>query len=135
MNRALEQQVWERARSFCEYCRFSSQHAEAPFQVDHVVAQKHGGETVPENLALSCYNCNSYKGPNIAGIDPVSGKMVRLFNPRRDKWADHFAWQGPVLTGRTAVGRATIQVLWINHPLRVETRKWLIDAKLFPPPA
>jgi hypothetical protein len=81
MNRALEQQVWERARSFCEYCRFSSQYAEAPFQVDHIVAQKHGGESVPENLALSCYNCNSYKGPNIAGIDPVSGKMVRLFNP------------------------------------------------------
>lgn len=126
MERSLVELIWRRAGARCEYCRFPSEHAEAPFQIDHIIAQKHRGETVAENLALACYYCNSYKGPNIAGIDPITGRMVRLFNPRAQRWRDHFAWEGARLVGRTPVGRATVQVLWMNHPLVVETRGWLI---------
>src|SRR5438552_5243609 len=61
--------------------------------------------TSADNLALSCYNDNAYKGPNIAGIDLVTGQLMRLFNPRQDDWNEHFSWLGPELVGRTAVGR------------------------------
>jgi hypothetical protein len=127
MDRELEQLVWNRAGGVCEYCRFPSEITEAPFQIDHVTSRKHGGMTAADNLALACFYCNSYKGSDIAGIDPASGRIVRLFHPRKDRWSDHFSWTGPTLTGRTAIGRATIHVLWINHPLAVETRRLARD--------
>ena len=133
MDRTLEAQVWERARSRCEYCLLPARYTEAPFQIDHIIAKKHGGETIAANLALSCYFCNSYKGPNIASLDPDSGRLVRLFHPRKDRWTDHFAWEGPILLGQTAIARATILVLWINHPLVVEMRRLLIAEGVFPP--
>jgi hypothetical protein len=132
VERALEDQVWERAQSRCEYCQLPVAYTEAPFQIDHIIARKHGGETVAGNLALSCYSCNSYKGPNIASLDPESGRLVRLFHPRKDRWAEHFAWAGPILVGHTAIARATILVLWINHPLVVEMRGLLIAEGVFP---
>jgi hypothetical protein len=85
-----------------------------PFQVDHIIAEKHGGETVVSNLALACPHCNLYKGPNIAGLDPASGQVVRLFHPRTDLWSEHFAWEGAYLAGRSPIGRVTVQVLAIN---------------------
>jgi hypothetical protein len=133
MDLHLRQLVWQRAESRCEYCQFPAQFAEAPLQIDHIIAQKHGGETSAENLALSCYYCNTYKGPNIAGIDPVRGEIVRLYHPRRDVWSEHFVWDGSLLVGRTAIGRTTIHVLWINHPQLVEIRRCLILAGEFPP--
>jgi len=123
MDRQLEQLVWARSGGRCEYCQFPKQFARSPFQIDHIVAQKHSGATTAENLAIACFPCNSYKGPNIAGIDPVRGRTVRLFNPRKDRWAAHFEWRGDVLVGLTAIGRASIHVLWINHPSAVNMRR------------
>jgi hypothetical protein len=85
-----------------------------PFQIDHIVAEQHGGETIAVNLALACPHCNRYKGPNIAGLDPRSGELVRLFHPRADIWTDHFAFEGPRILGKTPIGRATVQVLAMN---------------------
>jgi hypothetical protein len=99
---------------------------------DHIIAQKHRGLTVAENLALSCFYCNSFKGPNIAGIDPETGVLTRLFHPRQDRWADHFRWQGAILIGQTAVGRTTIEVLEINAADCVELRQSLIQEGRFP---
>ena len=70
-------------------------------QIDHILTRQHGGETNLENLALACVHCNQRKGPNIAGRDPVTGEVVRLFHPRQDLWRDHFEWDGPDLVGRT----------------------------------
>jgi len=84
-----------------------------PFQIDHIVAEKHGGQTVPGNLALACPHCNRYKGPNIAGLDPDS-RQLRLFHPRTDLWSEHFVFEGPRILGRTAIGRATVHVLAMN---------------------
>jgi hypothetical protein len=84
------------------------------FQIDHIVAEKHGGQTVPGNLALACPHCNRYKGPNIAGLDPNSRQLVRLFHPRTDLWTEHFEFEGPRILGRTAIGRATVHVLAMN---------------------
>ena len=108
MDAALRKLVRERASSRCEYCLIhQEQDPFFTFHVDHIIARQHGGRTEPDNLCLSCYRCNSNKGPNIASIDPDTGEMVRLYNPREDSWVDHFEWNGTILVGRTPIGRAT----------------------------
>ena len=79
--------------------------------------------------------CNNHKAANLAGIDPAGDPdtAVQLFHPRNDSWSDHFRWRGPVLEGITPTGRATVDLLQINLPWRVEMREWLIEAELFPP--
>ncbi len=115
-------QVAARAVYRCEYCWLSERHTSVPFQLDHVIAEKHKGETSLDNLAYACMHCNAFKGPNIAGMDPETKDIVRLFNPRREDWKEHFHWEGPVLTASTAIGRATIAVLRINLSYRVAVR-------------
>jgi len=58
--------------------------------------------------------------------------VVRLFHPRRDRWKRHFEWDGPLLTGRTAIGRTTIEVLEVNLSHRVEIRRALMEEGEFP---
>lgn len=106
---------------------------ELPFEFDHIIARKHGGPTLAGNLALACWACNHHKGPNIAGLDSQTGKISRLFHPRRHKWQQHFRWEGPVLCGLTPIGRATLAVLEINKPHRVALRQSLLEERLFPP--
>jgi hypothetical protein len=127
MDTALRQLVQQRAKSRCEYCQLPEEHSFYPFQIDHIIAEKHGGQTVAENLAWSCFYCNSYKGPCIASWSEEKQDAVRLFNPRRDTWGEHFEWNGPVLSPKTDVGNATIRVLFINHPDAVEVRRLLLD--------
>lgn len=133
MRQSLEQQVWRRAGGCCEYCRMPQEYDEIPFEVEHVIAEQHHGRTVASNLALSCFGCNRRKGPNLGGIDPKTGKRAWLFHPRRHKWNRHFRWEGPVLVGRTPIGRATVDVLGVNLPHRVRHRAQLIDEGVFPP--
>ena len=131
MDADLQPTIWRRARNRCEYCHISADVALLPFQIDHIIAITHGGLTTAENLALSCERCNSHKGPNIAGY--LEGHHVPLFNPRNDRWTDHFAWNGPVLVGKTPAGTVTIDVLAINLPYRVALRAALIEEGIFPP--
>ncbi len=133
MDEALRQFVWQRAQGRCKYCQLAQEFSTLPFEIDHVVARKHQGKTVASNLALSCYYDNSFKGSDLTGIDPHTRRVTRLFNPRRHRWSRHFRWNGPLLVGRTSVGRTTVVLLQINHPLRVEHREALIAAGLFPP--
>ena len=125
--------IWQRAGSACEYCQMQPEYDSLPFEIDHIIARKHGGTTVARNLALACFSCNNHKGPNIAGRDPRTGRIVRLFNPRRDNWQEHFRWDGPLLVGLTPVARATIGVLEINLPRRVALRESLIEENRIPP--
>jgi hypothetical protein len=76
------------------------------FQIDHIRAEQHDGETVPKNLALACPYCNRYKGPNVAGFDPESGQLLRLFDPRTDSWSEHFHFLNARIGGISPVGRA-----------------------------
>lgn len=114
MNQALAQAVRTRAGGYCEYCRMPEFALPLPFQMDHIVAGQHGGETVAGNLALACPHCNRYKGPNIAGLDPGSGELSRLFHPRNDVWEVHFAMEDAHIRGKTPIGRTTVQVLAMN---------------------
>ena len=133
MDAGLVRLVWQRARGCCEYCQLCQDHVKTPFEIDHIVSQKHKGPTVAGNLALSCSRCNAYKGTDLTGLDPRTRKLTPLFNPRRHKWARHFFWEGAHLMGRTAIGRVTIDVLNINDPIRVRLREELIEQGLFPP--
>ena len=110
----------------CEYCRLDQAFHDLPFQIEHVIAKKHQGDDGADNLALSCYNCNAYKGSNIAGIDPQTQQLTRLFHPRRDRREVHFSWIGPELVGLTDVGRTTIEVLRINRDEGLALRRLLI---------
>jgi hypothetical protein len=92
------------------------------FHVEHIIPQQHGGITSEENLALSCPHCNMHKGPNLTGIDPDSGQISRLFDPRREVWAEHFQHAGARLSARTAIGRVTIRVLDMNDPDQCDLR-------------
>lgn len=124
MDRELERLVGDRAEGHCEYCRLPTLEW-LRFQFDHIIAEKHHGPTDKDNLALSCFHCNSFKGPNISGVDPLTGKITRLFHPRRDAWDKHFEWNGVLLVGRSPIGRTTIDVLRINHPRMVQLRRVL----------
>ena len=135
MDVLLAQLVRERAASCCEYCRLPQSVSSIPFEIDHIVARKHNGLTISDNLALSCFYCNSHKGPNIAGLDPDDQQLSRLYHPRSDRWHEHFRWDGPMLIGISPVGRTTIGVLGINEPDCVLLRTSLIREGVFPPPA
>ena len=123
-----------RAQGCCEYCLLPQEDADFPHEVDHVVALKHGGLTVSENLALACLKCNRYKGSDLTAIDPVDGVIVPLFNPRTQVWDEHFALDGALMIGLTQTGRATVALLRMNDPVRVNQRQQLMEAGRYPPP-
>jgi 5-methylcytosine-specific restriction endonuclease McrA len=87
---ALRRLTREKAGDRCEYCLIPESVTLFSHPIDHVIAEKHGGPTAAENLALSCVLCNGFKGSDLASIDPVTGDVVPLFHPRRDRWDDHF---------------------------------------------
>jgi hypothetical protein len=128
---ALVRLVKQRAGGRCEYCLLPQAASRAPFEIDHIRSRKHRGASVAGNLALSCVYCNGYKGPNLSGVDPETGKVTGLFHPRRHKWSYHFRYEGGVLVGRTAIGRTTIDVLRINLPNLAAIRELLIEDGMF----
>lgn len=127
--------VASRAGSACEYCRIPASLYCGPFVTEHIIARQHGGSDNDDNLAYACVRCNLHKGPNIAGLDPDTGQLTRLFNPRTDNWESHFSWSGHILVGRTQVGRTTIRVLAMNEPIIRAVRAALLAEGLFPPVA
>lgn len=131
MNSALAAAVRYRARGRCEYCRFPESEADLPFAIDHVRPRKHNGATVPENLALACPFCNSHKGTNFFGFDPDTDEEAKLFNPRTDRWYDHFRWDGVRIVGLTPPGRATVAVLVLNDAYQLGARLSLVRSGWF----
>jgi len=131
MTSKLRSQVRRRAHGRCEYCQTPFSYDSIPAEIDHIIAAQHGGRTVLANLAAACAHCNSHKGPNISGIDPVTRKLVRLFHPRKDRWNAHCRWSGALLVGASAEARATIRVLALNDPLKTAARAALMEEDLF----
>jgi hypothetical protein len=134
MKRSVRRFVRLRAGQRCEYCRLhESDQPLLSFHLEHIIAKKHHGSDDPANLALACLECNAAKSSNLSGRDIVTGRVVVLFNPRRQRWSRHFVWEGARLVGLTPCGRATIDVLNINARHRVELRELLIVGGVFPP--
>lgn len=112
----LRQQVAGRARSRCEYCRLHEDHTYFTHEIDHIYAEKHGGDTVETNLCLACADCNRHKGSDLCSLDPQTGAVAALFHPRRDVWSEHFRLEdNGVIAPLTATGRVTERVLRFNR--------------------
>jgi hypothetical protein len=91
-------------------------------QIDHIISEKHGGPTTADNLAYACTFCNEAKGSDLGSIDPATNELVRFFNPRIDRWEDHFRYQGHRIEPLTAIGRVTVRILQINAEKRLLER-------------
>jgi HNH endonuclease len=129
----LRRLVIERAQECCEYCLLHQDNTGVSHQVDHVIALKHSGQTVRENLALACLECNLNKGSDLTTIDPATGEIIPLFNPRQQVWREHFTLAGAMIAGLTQTGRVTIALLQINSPDRIAERQELMELNLYPP--
>lgn len=138
----LRRLVIERAQGHCEYCLLPAAWAALPHHIDHIDhidhirPLKHQGNSTAENLAYACFACNLAKGSDIAGFDPLDGRLTRLFHPRIDEWTQHFAIDTRSDAGRivglNASGRATAVLLRFNDAPRVRQRQQLISAQVFP---
>jgi hypothetical protein len=126
--------VAERAGHRSEYCQAPEAIFNFPFEVEHIVPLRRGGRDDESNEALSCRCCNLFKSDYLEAVDPQTGNAASLFNPRQQKWEDHFAigLATGALIGRTPAGRATMDRLQMNRPTQVNARKQWIRLKLFP---
>ena len=129
---ALRQLVIERAKGLCEYCLMHQDFSTYSHEVDHIIALKHGGNTIAENLALACLPCNRHKGSALATIDSISGEIIPLFNPRTQVWTAHFTLNNARIVGITLIGQATVRLLMFNTPTRLLDRQVLITQKRYP---
>lgn len=132
---ALRREVAERARGCCEYCRSQARLAVQPFSIEHIIPRAHGGSSTSDNVALSCQGCNNHKYDKIEARDPMSGEVVGIYHPRRDRWEDHFAWSDDFafIVGLTPTGRATVEALRLNREGVVNLRRALHAAGAHPP--
>lgn len=124
----LRQLVTHRAQGCCEYCLYPQAASFLAFEMEHIIAEKHRGQSVQENLALACPYCNRYKGSDLGSLDPETNLLTPFYNPRRDKWQDHFEFASGYIYPLTAVGRVTVEILQFNHPERVAERQRLYKA-------
>ena len=129
---SLRQLVIERAQGRCEYCLIHQDFSIYTHEIDHIIAVKHGGQTLSENLALSCLPCNRHKGSDFATLDPNNGEIIRLFNPRLQVWDEHFTLKNGEIIGITDIGQATSRLLMFNTSSRMRSRQSLSDQNLYP---
>jgi hypothetical protein len=129
----LRRLVRERAKGICEYCLIPEALSFVFHQVDHIEAEKHGGLTIENNLALCCVVCNQYKGTDLTSLDPLTRRRTSLFNPRKHTWSEHFRLEGSYIQPLTAIGRATARLLHFNDPEQFAEREFFISAGFLRP--
>lgn len=131
----LRARVRAQAGDRCGYCQSAQRYVFAPLEIDHIIPTARGGTDEEDNLWLSCRMCNGYKGDRTQGRDPLTGQDVPLFNPRRQRWTEHFAWDtdGVLVIGLTPCGRATVIVLQMNNVIAVMVRREWVSAGWHPP--
>src|SRR5581483_3297855 len=115
----LRIRVSAQAKHRCGYCLMSEQVVGLAMEIDHLIPEALGGITEEQNLWLACPGCNARKADRILGIDSETGESVRLFDPRRQSWSEHFGWRdgGVRIEGLTPTGRATVATLHLNRPI------------------
>lgn len=125
----IRQRIAEKGRHRCAYCQTQQNVIGQTLHIEHIIPIVKGGSSEEANLCSACQMCNSYKGVQTEAIDPQTEDIVSLFHPNTQSWVEHFQWQeaGAEIIGRTAIGRATVEALNLNHPLRCYARrKWII---------
>jgi hypothetical protein len=131
----VRERVAKEARHRCGYCLRTEELMGMPMTLDHITPEAAGGPSSEENLWLACRRCNEFKGTQTHARDPLTGRQVRLFNPRQQKWSEHFAWSedGTEIQGLTPCGRATVVALKLNNPEIVVARRLWVSAGWWPP--
>lgn len=132
---ALRERIARQARYRCGYCLTAEAVVGFPMEIDHLLPEASGGQTEEDNLWLACSACNAFKSDRTAALDPLTGEIVALFNPRQHRWKEHFAWTaaGDHIIGQTPVGRATVAALKLNRPLLVRARRLWVGIGVHPP--
>ncbi|WP_373511857.1 HNH endonuclease [Persicitalea sp.] len=129
---ALRLEVAVRADYRCEYCLRPEKASFLKFQIDHIISRKHGGLTISENLAYTCPVCNNSKGSDVGTVLEDEETFVRLYNPRKYKWQDHFEINEGAILAKSDIGSATIKILNLNDVNRILERLDLIEAGILP---
>lgn len=131
----LRRQVRDDASARCGYCHSPEAFLGMPLDVEHLLPEALGGSTVRENLWLACTRCNDFKGDRVGTVDPETGQRVPFFNPRTQRWTEHFAWSpdGARIEGQTPAGRATIEALRLNNEFILIARRFWIESGRWPP--
>lgn len=106
--------VQKRASFCCEYCLVPEIFSFIGYELDHIISKKHGGGNETENLAWSCAFCNYRKGTDIGTVLLLSMRLVRFFNPRTDKWNEHFEVSGALVLPKTDIAEGTIKIFHFN---------------------
>ncbi|MCA9997360.1 MAG: HNH endonuclease [Anaerolineales bacterium] len=128
---SLRRLVTERAGDRCEYCLYPQQALFFAFEMEHIIAEKHDGQTVADNLALACPYCNRAKGTDLGSLDPETMLLTPFFNPRTQQWGEHFRLRGAEIIPLTAEGRVTCKILQFNLPERAAERERLLKAGFY----
>jgi hypothetical protein len=121
----LRNLVASRANYVCEYCLISEEDTFFGCQVEHIISRKHGGRSEPENLAYSCVFCNRFKGSDITSLSAETSELIRFYNPRIDRWREHFILIGVTIMHNTAMAEATVRILQMNSEERLLEREIL----------
>lgn len=135
IRKELREHVHAQAKGRCGYCQTSETVVGIAMEIDHIIPEAFDGPTVEDNLWLACPTCNETKGGRISAVDPDTGLIVRLFDPRHQRWRDHFIWEdaGEIIAGITPEGRATVQALDLNRSVQVVARRGWIVVGWHPP--
>ncbi|MEO0413594.1 MAG: HNH endonuclease signature motif containing protein [Verrucomicrobiota bacterium] len=135
ISKAVRRAVREDAGERCGYCRSSEAVSGLALQFEHILPESLGGDSSRENLWLACSRCNRNKSDRTEGVDPETGTLAAIYNPRKEVWEDHFLWieGGALIEGRTSVGRGTVEALRLNEPLVVLARRLWIQWGVHPP--
>jgi len=128
----VRQAVSDRAKGSCEYCQIHQDDLFLAFEIDHIISVKHGGGDEFENLAWACPHCNHHKGSDISTFLVNYDDLSPLFNPRKQKWEDHFQVVEGEITAKTREGSATIKLLRLNEPERLIHRRLLMEVGRYP---
>ncbi|MGE0084470.1 MAG: HNH endonuclease [Desulfococcaceae bacterium] len=135
INRQLREFVAERAEYLCEYCLIHENDTYMGCETDHIISLKHGGKSEADNLAYPYSFCNRHKGSDIGSVIIGSNEFIRFYNPRKDRWTDHFQLDGSVIRPLTKIGEVTCRIFLFNSPERIMERESLIDICRYPAPS
>lgn len=135
VSRLVALRIRAAAENRCGYCLTRQEYMPWQLEIEHIVPISKGGTDDEANLWLACRSCNLYKSNQTRARDPVSGRFVSLFNPRRQAWRRHFRWSedGVFIVGLTACGRATVVALNLNNLIAIAVRRNWIAAGWHPP--
>ena len=123
-----------RAGSRCEYCRAPQPATGIRYHLEHVFPESLGGTDDVDNLALACPTCNFYKSNHLLGRDEEGTASRPLFNPRKDRWHEHFEFDPATLRlkGKTPEARGTINRLRMNQAIQIEARRHWVELEIYP---